>query len=78
MLTYLEHIYRRVNGIVTHLHDSPFDCIAMGYLDILRRVTRIHHKLAEFRFINGVEWLIGGHDPLCQQIFELVLVPRGL
>jgi hypothetical protein len=50
----------------------------MRDLQFWRGVVRVCQQLVELRLIHRVEGLISGNNPLYQQVFELVLIPRTL
>jgi len=78
MFTNLEHMLHSLDQVFTHLHDSFFDCIAMRYLEIWQVVMHIHYQGMKFWFFNHIKRLIRCSNPLCQQFFKVILIPRTL
>ena len=75
---YLEHITKSFNNVLTHLHYMMLDALAFWNLQhTTRAMYKIHHR-NEFGFLDLIEWLVACDNPLCQMLFELLLVPWSL
>ena len=67
-----------LDQVFTHLYNSFFDCIAMRYLEVWRVVMCIHDQGTKFWFFDHTKRLIRCSNPLCQQFFKVILIPRTL
>jgi len=76
--TYLKHIAKSFDNVLTHLHYMMLDALAFWNLQhTTRAIYKIHHH-DEFRFLNLIEWLVTYDNLLCQMLFKLLLVPWSL
>jgi len=77
-LTYLEHIAKSFDNVLTHLHHMMLDVLAFQNLQhTTGAIYKIHHH-DEFGFLDLIEWLVTCDNPLYQKLFKLLLVPWSL
>jgi len=77
-LTYLEHIAKSFDNVLTHLYLMMLDALVFRNLQhTTGAMYKIHHH-DDFGFLDLIEWLVACDNPLCQKLFELLLVPWSL